>query len=375
MAYFMLPVLFVRTVLAHSDLFGLFVFSYETLSFTYLIVFITSIVIFGFSLRYKIPYLSIDFYILERNDYIYTFCKIIALLFVGTSLYALFKIFTIIKTQGFLLSYFLLDSEGDKYRTLFKFQTLRYFAISAIFYLYVQYKNKKIFLVFLPNILFEVLAGKRTTAFLFILFIYLIIVKKQGKMYLKNIGIVFIILLSSVLFSRMGTISNGKLTIELFLASMLGEFINTFLTLPYIIERNLLGSMSFQQIVYDSFSAFLPGTIKSSIYAGTNLQELGSVLASHINKGYGLGANVLTTFLCAFGPWGLLVTPMIFVLILYLDSIIIHDEYFLLRFYIIYQLRLFMRQGYESLAVVIYIFCFYCAFFYLSSAKPRKRDR
>jgi hypothetical protein len=133
--------------------------------------------------------------------------------------------------------------------------------------------------------------------------------------------------------------------------------------------------MSFQQIVYDSFSAFLPGAIKSFIYASMNLQELGSVLASHINKGYGLGSNVLTAFLCAFGPWGLLATPMILVLIFYIDSIIIHDEYFLLRFYIIYQLRLFMRQGYESLAVVIYIFCLYCAFFYLSSSKPRKKGR
>ena len=183
------------------------------------------------------------------------------------------------------------------------------------------------------------------------------------------IGSVFIVLLVSVLFSRMGTLTNGNLSFDVLIASMLGEFVNTFLTIPFVLKENLLACLSLPHILYDFFCPILPGFVKTYIMQDPNYFEIGAFLAERIGKGFGLGSNCISYDLCSFGLLGIFGLPLIFIFIWSFDGILSKDCNFIIRFYLMYQLRLYMRQGYESLAIVFYIAIFYNGLFYFMHRK------
>lgn len=371
-AYFMIPVLFLRTVESNPDLFGYFSFSMETLVQSQIIIVMESMILLILNANYVPQRFLNGFSVLCRHKSVYVLCKIIIFIFIITSWIALFAIINAIKTNGFIKAFFLLDELGDKYRKLFKFQTIRYVSVICVFYLFLKKKKFSLFLVFVPNIFFEVLAGKRTTAFLYILFIYIIYLKIYDKPRLFVIGNVFVSLLISVLFSRMGSLNNGNLSFDLIISSMLAEFINTFLTLPYILENDLIRCLPFPHVLYNLMCPILPGFIKTNIMQSSNFDEIGALLAEHIGKGFGFGSNCITYDLYSFGVFGLLCLPIMFVFIWSFDRIISKDCNFILRFFLIYQLRLYMRQGYESLAIVLFIAIFYNAIFYYLHRKYKR---
>lgn len=368
----MIPVLFLHTVEINPDLFGYFSFSMETLVQSQIIIAMESMILLILNANYVPQRFLNGFSVLSRPKSVYALCKIIVFIFVITSCIALFAIINAIKANGFIKAFFLLDELGDKYRKLFKFQTLRYVSVVCVFYLFLKKKKFSLFLVFVPNIFFEVLAGKRTTAFLYILFVYIIYVKIYDKPRLFVIGSIFVSLLMSVLFSRMGSLNNGNLSLDLIVASMLAEFINTFLTLPYILENDLTNCLEFPHVLYNLVSPILPGFIKTNIMQSSNFDEIGALLAGDIGKGFGFGSNCITYDLYSFGIFGLLCLPIMFVLICSLDRVISKDCNFMLRFFLIYQLRLYMRQGYESLAIVLFIAIFYNGLFYYLHRKYKR---
>lgn len=368
-AYFMIPVLLMKTVEQNPDLFGHFSFPYEILVECQLIVLLESSLLMIFHGKYIPQPFKPGFSVLERYKIVNITCLVIVTVFFITSCIAFLGICNAIRTNGYLKAFFLLDELGDKYRKMFKFQTVRYIAVICVFYIFLKKKNFSVFLLFIPNIMFEILAGKRTTAFLYILFVYLVYIKITEKSKIVVIVSVFSVLLVSVLFSRMSSLSSDSISLDVIIASMLGEFVNTFLTIPYVLNDGLTGCISFTHVLYNLFCPILPGFIKTSIMNDPDFFEIGAFLAVHIKKGFGLGSNCISYDLCSFGFQGLLCLPCIYLLVWKLEEILSKDCNFMIRFYIIYQLRLYMRQGYESLAIVLYIAIFYNALFYFLHKK------
>lgn len=370
-AYFMIPVLLLRTVIQNPHLFGYFIFSERTMVMSQIIVVMESMILVTLHAGYVPQKRSDGFTVLSRTKSIYILCELIIGVFVATSCFSLLAIIRAIQSNGYIKAFFILDALGDKYRKLFKFQTVRYLSVICVFYLFLKKQKFSLFLTFVPNMLFEVLAGKRTTAFLYVFFAYITYVKVYAKSRLLLITSVFTVLLASVLFSRMGTLNDGNLSFDVIVASMLAEFINTFLTLPYILENNLICSLSVPHVLYNVICPVLPGSLRASIMHEQDFKEVGALLAEHIGKGFGLGSNCISYDIYTFGFTGLLCLPCIFVLIWAFDRSLSKDCNFMIRFFFIYQLRLYMRQGYESLAIILYIVIFYNSLFYFFHRKHR----
>lgn len=320
--YFMIPVCFLPTVLKKPDLFGSYFFSDTTLILTYLICFAEScIIVTLFYLFRPLENNSLD--VKNRNKIISMLCDIILWYFALSSCIGLFAIINKIRQVGYLKAFFELEEVGEKYRVLFKFSTLRYLAVVCCYYKLCKTKKFSNLGLLVPNLVFELLAGKRTTAFLYVLFIYLLIVRLKKKTYIKIMIPIFVGLLVSVLFSRMSSLTQDSLNFDIMIASALAEFINTFLTLPYVIEHNMFGVISIDQVLYNLYGAILPGSIRMNILTSMNYQEVGHILALTIAKGFGLGSNVISYNICTFGYIGLFVLPLSFILVISIEKKIV----------------------------------------------------
>lgn len=365
-AYFMLPVLLFKTVLERPDLFGTFEFSITTQVYVHIICLAESVVVLVIFYIYS-PCHQTVLSIEKRNVIIQVLIKFCLVFFAITSIMGIFELVWIIRTKGYLHSFFLLDEVGEKHRIKYKYATLRYIAVICCFYKYIESKDYKEFFYLIPNLIFEILAGKRTTAFLYVLFTYLVLVKERRKTYLKIIIPIIVGLLISVLFARMSSILQEDVTVDVLLASSLAEFINTFLTLPYVIENHMYGELDFVQILFNFFSPVLPGFMKADIMSRVNYQEIGNALALSIGKGYGFASNVITYNLYTFGFGGVLIIPISMFILLMCEMSLSKGTNFIINFFLIYQMRLFIRQGNESIIVLFYIFFAYCAIFYFFS--------
>jgi hypothetical protein len=292
--------------------------------------------------------------------------------FVASSVLAVCNIFSLIAQNGYVEAYFTLESLRGELVEKLHFNTLRYLVLSAVFYLYVKTKNKKLFLVLLPYIVFEIAGGKRTTVFIFILFIYLLIIKESGKLYLKWISIIMVLLLISVLFLRSAGLGNNDFTPASIASMAFGEFINTFLTLPFIIENKYYLFRPFEEIIFSGYSGILPGFLIKKTYEILSAKDLGVMLAAKIGKGFGLACNPISELIVNYGFTGIIFFPCIYILISYIDNKTLHDSNFLIRFFLIVQLRLYIRQGFPSLVSVVYIVLMYVSIFYFCHYKHKK---
>jgi hypothetical protein len=365
-SYFAFPVLFLDVVLRNQDLFNQWFFSESTLVGTHAIILCENIAIFAFSIMLKIGPTNLGLSLNNRYKIIYSISHFVIFIFFVCSLIAVFNVFLHILQNGYLKAYFTLNSLRGRLVEIFHFNSLRYLVLSAIFYLYAKDKNKKLFLSLVPYIIFEILGGKRTTVFIFIFFIYLLIAKETGKLYLKQI-VVFMLLLSiSVLFSRSASLGNDDFNLLGISSMVLGEFVNTFLTLPFIIENNYIFVRPLEEVVFSLYSGMLPGFIISGTYNALLAEALGEMLALKVGKGFGLGSNAISELIVSCGFSGIIFFPCIYLLIVYIDSKTLGDSNFLIRFFVIIQLRLYMRQGFPSLLSVVYIVLIYVSVFYFS---------
>jgi hypothetical protein len=225
-------------------------------------------------------------------------------------------------------------------------------------------KRRSIFLIFIPLVICDILTGQRTNAFIYLLFMYLVAVKIKKRLYLKYALPVAVALLVGVLATRAKAVSGNneaKITMDI----ALGEFTQTFTTLPYIISKDILGDgftpyRQFRQF----FEGFLPGFIKLKLF---NDDTLGGELARHIGRGYGLAFNFITELLYLYNYAGLILIPLYLILLYYLDIKLNSNKYFLFKIMCIIQLRLFVREGFMYVSATIYIFLLYFLIPYLFS--------
>jgi hypothetical protein len=225
-------------------------------------------------------------------------------------------------------------------------------------------KRISIFFVFILLIIFETLSGERTNSFIYILFIYLISTKINRKSYIIYIVLIFAILLTGVLLTRAKGVT-GNQDEGLSISIIGGEFTNTFVTLPYILSRNLLTQgFTIQRVLIQFVEGFLPGFIRASLD-----QSIGGELAEHIGRGYGLANNFITELFYLYGIAGIFIIPVYFLIFYYMDKQLSSDEHFIFKIISIFQVRLFVREGFVALTTIIYIIMIYSLIPYLFSKK------
>jgi oligosaccharide repeat unit polymerase len=370
-----LPVLFLDAVLNNPDLFESWFFSEATLLKTHGIILSVNIIMFTLGIALKIASINPGLSLNVRYNIIYKVSYLIIFIFFIGSVFSLYQLIDIILTNGYLKFHFTLASQKEKLVGIFHFNTLRYLVLGAFFYLYAKTKKRKFFLVLLPYIFFEMLAGGRTTSFIFILFIYLLLVKETGKIYLNRIFVILLLLLVSVLFSRSASLGRTNFDLLIISSMAFGEFINTFLTLPFIIENEYYLFRPFEEILFSLYSGVLPGFIIKGTYDALSSEEVGATIAAEIGKGFGLGSNAISELIINYGFSGIIFFPCLYLLISYIDNKTLRDSSFLIRFFLIIHLRLYMRQGFASLISVVYIFIMYLSIFYFSHHNYKRMQK
>lgn len=294
----------------------------------------------------------------QRYDFIHTLCLFINLFGCIVIFLSCWKLFTFRKTVTGYRAYFLIRAEAEQMEAKYHLRTFLYFMISSSFYLFK--KNKKLinFIPLLLIILFETFAGKRTTAFIVILYLYIIYAIIYRKLALKIIIPIFVILLIGILFTRAKALGS-KLDYNI----IFGEFFETFTTLPYLIDNKLFGfGFNVERILSDyTFSSFLPGFLKEKILSYT---PAGSELAKIIGRGYGLGSNFIFEQLYEFHYFGFLTSLIIPLLLIYIDKKLVGTENIIIKIVFVFQLRLYVREGITQFLIIFYILILYFSVFY-----------
>lgn len=294
----------------------------------------------------------------KRYKMIYQLLIFIEIISVVLITFSVLKLIIIRQNTSGYRAYFIIRSEAESLEAKYHLRMFLYLLIPASFYLF--WKNKKVifFAPLIGIVLFETLAGKRTTAFIVLLYLYCLYVLVKKKLSLKIIIPLMVVLLVGVLFTRAEALNTSVNAFAVF-----GEFFETFTTLPYIIEHNMIGSgFDFERILSDyTFASFLPGSIKLNLLS---YKSVGSEIAKTIGRGYGLGSLFITEQIYEFGYFGLLTTTIIPFIVIFLDKKLCGSENFLIKIVFIFQLRLYIREGITQFMVIFYILIIYFALFY-----------
>ncbi|QKJ65570.1 hypothetical protein HQN60_01790 [Deefgea piscis] len=201
--------------------------------------------------------------------------------------------------------------------------------------------------------------GGRTAALIPIVAVYISFCYVNKKTYL-GIALVSSVLLYSVgIFFRPSEITAlGEIPPYI---SAMGEFRETFLTLPYILNKDISGDLlnvpiSFLFNFVGPFRFFLMDVFLNP----------GAVLANHIGRGYGLGLNFLTEAFYYFGYLGVFLTPLILVGFVSFYSLIIERLSGVLRVILIVIFilvgRLILREGFFLNVGLLCYLIFWLAF-------------
>ena len=293
-------------------------------------------------------------------NYIYLVSYTLELLSTIILLLSILKLITIIRNDKTYLAYFNIREAAELMEAKFHLRLFLYLLISASFYLFHK-KRKLIF--FVPLVLvvvFETLAGKRTTAFIVLLYLYILYAVSRKRLALKLIVPVMLILLIGVLFSRAEAIGS-KLDLNI----IFGEFFESFTTLPYMIEYNLIGSgFKIERVLADyTFASFIPGTIKTHLIS---YQSVGNEIAEIIGRGYGLGSNFIFEQLYEFNIFGLITSLIIPLVLIYIDKKLKGTDNIIIKIVFVFQLRLYIREGITQFLIIFYILILYFGVFYFS---------
>lgn len=294
----------------------------------------------------------------QRCSFIYNLCIFLELLSTFVILIAVLKLLNVVRGTSGYRKYFIVRESAETMEAVFHLRFFLYLLLSICFYLF--YKKRKIF-YFFPLVLiviFETLAGKRTTAFIVVLYLYILYVVFKKKLALKLIVPIMVILLVGILFSRADALGK-KIDVNI----IFGEFFETFTTLPYMIDNDLVGTgFKIERVLADyTFASFIPGSLKMKILS---YSSVGSEIASIIGRGYGLGSNFIFQQLYEFGLIGIFTVLFIPLLLIYFDKKLRGAENLLIKILFVFQLRLYVREGITQFTVIFYLFFIYFSLFY-----------
>lgn len=367
--YFLIPSAFIETVNIREN----WMFSEETIIISRLLVSSIFLMYFGMysSLYFVKTHRGLNDS--DRISVVYVVAYFVYFLsFILTSMFIV-NLIKNIHGNKFDTMYLELRNTGGFLEQKYHIKKMIYLGMASIYYLYLRDKKKRYFLLVPLFLIGDFLSGSRTNSFIYVIFVYFVLVKETGKTYLKQVVLAFAALLSLTMLTRASTLAKDGLSIISLVSFSMGEFFQTYLTLPYIIQNNLFGLGDIQNLSVNTFSSLLPGFIQSKLQIFTGFYGFGNDIAITIGRGYGLGCNYVTELLYSLGLWGLVFLPLIFIFIQILDDILYNDQYFIIKILIVIRLRLFLREGFPGFITVIYIFIMYFAFFFFFRRKKINR--
>jgi hypothetical protein len=340
-------------------------FSESVITNTRLIIISVSLLLLILFTFFDVRIQKNTFMVNERYKIVYRIFSILVFFTSALCVYGIFKLILEIRISGYINSYFLLREQKSILEKQLGLKKLIYMLLPAVLYSYMYTKRKKYFITFILLIIFDVIGGTRTNSFICILFIYLVAVNINKKIYFFPMLLILIVLCSGVLLTRAKAVTGDQKT-GITISIIGAEFTNTFITTPYVLSKNLLGEgLSLERQMSQMIQGFLPGTIQTAL----NSLTLGEELASHIGRGYGLGLNFITELLYLYGYAGLILIPIYFILLYFIDTRLSNNSQFIIRFIFIFQSRLFIREGIIPIEVALYIIGMYILIPYLFSKK------
>lgn len=369
--YLLIPMLLIEKISLYESWF----FTDNTIVKTRIcvMVFFLSNFLFYLLWKPKVNYLiQIKF---DRNAAVISIAKFILKFSFCITLYVVLQLAILIIRSGdnFLNLYLTLRTDGGDLVERYKIKQLIFLNCVCVFYLYVRNKNFKYFFYFLPYIAIDFLSGSRTNTYIIILLIYLLIVRTRKKSYLLKIGITLLILLVAVLVTRIRYLVGTDFSLDQFLTISFGEFNATFLTTPYIIQNDMIGVTSVVDNVIQLISGIFPSFIKTKVFGD---YSIGQAIAFYINRGYGLGSNIVTNALFSYGVLGVLVIPLfITVFIVFMEKAVFsRDQFILVKIFTIVYLRLVVREGMEYFSIIFFLVYFYFLFFIFKWPQYRRPE-
>ena len=362
--YFTFPCFFIEEINSNWN------FRQSTLSYSRGIVFIYNMffIFYVFAFCRGDMKLKDKFEIKQRYEIVYQIAYFLE--FIGW-LVIIFSVLSLINirrsTSGFR-AYFIIRQAAETMEAKYHLRMILYLLVPSSFYLFLRYKRIALLLPLVGIVVFESLAGKRTTAFIVLIYLYILYVLLKKKLALKIIVPVLLVLLVGILFARADALDSK---VNVFI--VFGEFFETFTTLPFIIEHNLIGQgFDLERCLSDyTFASFLPGSIKFFLIS---YKSVGSEIAKIIGRGYGLGSSFIVEQFYEFGFAAFFTVMFIPVCIVVLDKKLRGAENLLIKIIFAFQLRLYIREGVPQFMVSFYIFVMYFAFFYFLKKKNTKEE-
>lgn len=289
---------------------------------------------------------------------VFTFLLLIFLYFELKALFDLLDVFRYYKKH---LNYNLFRNNIELIRANYHLGIINYLLCGIFFYkTYYKKYSKLVIIDLLLNSVFDVLAGTRTNFFTVALFIYLTIVFRKKKTYLKPIILCCIVILFSSEIVRSidyGRFSNTNDSITSKLMLGYSEFNNTFITYPYIIQKGI--HYNFNLFEYTSWAfGWIPPLIR--IF---NISSLGDYYRDLIGRNIGYASNFLTNSVYLYGYFSLILIILFFCYIIYIDKRMLTGDMLVLRILMIIYIRHFIREGFISFSILFYNFIFYFGIF------------
>lgn len=238
----------------------------------------------------------------------------------------------------------------------------------------IKYWHKNGLVYYLPLLIISIndlIAGGRTFIFFTLLVIYYNTAIKNKKLYLVPIILFATFILISVTTSRMDVqlVDSSMGQVSNFIYQSIGEFIQPFNGFVYTIENAFSANNGIIDGFMNIIQGILPGFLKVNL--GFNSYFPGEILATEINRGYGLGFNIMAEALYYGGPILFLLYPIIVTC----TSSFIGNLFLKMKFpgyifflYYINYIRQFFREGFLIyLLIPLYLFIVYGSISFLIS--------
>lgn len=188
----------------------------------------------------------------------------------------------------------------------YKLKTLAYISMPIIATLVTSGKYILPLLLTVVIALLDAAQGGRTAAILPILTIYLSFAVRGNKLYVLTVAPVLILIYAVGIFLRPEELINFDAIP--WQVAVLGEFRETFATLPIVIDRQFRFEGDLSNILISIVYPLL-GPLRSVIEQV--VVNPGAVMASGVGRGYGLGLNIFTESFYYFSTPGFLIAPWI----------------------------------------------------------------
>ncbi|MEL4250827.1 hypothetical protein AAEH72_07395 [Shewanella xiamenensis] len=316
-------------------------------------IFYSSLLLVFFSFSVAIPYLFSSYKIHFKKE---TACKnrgVITIIIWGLiSIYLTYVSYVTLTSYDFTRAFNYSGEPGD----IFKLKNLSYILISVTVFTFWRFKKYIFFIPAVVIVLLDLLNGSRTIAFVALVPVFLCIcIYKRTLFILPSLIMLSLLLLLGII--RSDNVVEG---VPWYL-SAIGEFRETYITLPlFIAEEKYVSSGSFLNLL----SAIGVGLLY--LFRGDILEQYqfaGHTIYLMIDRGYGLGANILIESIY-YGYFCLMFTFLIFPFFLYMCKKIIEQSSLSIAIInaslVIVFLRLIFREGlYLSLGTLLLIFFVY----------------